>query len=93
MTSDENDELFDRTAEERSEGEGMTARSSNAPGPKRSTEVPQMRASRPKKEHRQISTTGLGVATASFVILAVVAAARSARRWLQHKNGAGRSPS
>ena len=71
MTSDQNDELFDRTAEERSEGEGMTARSSNAPGPRK------------KKEHRQISTIGLGVATASFAILAVVAAARGARRWLQ----------
>ena len=81
------DEIADRTAEERSENEGMPEHPAKARDPvrwatDRRERVRQLRSERPS------GRTGMfGIALMSCGALAALASARRAVRWMRHKGG------
>jgi hypothetical protein len=90
MKSERDDEIADRTAEERSENEGMPEHPAKARDPVR------WAADRGKRVSQHVSGrppshTGLfGVALVSCAVLAALTSARGALHWMRHKGGMAR---
>jgi hypothetical protein len=92
MRSNPADEIADRTAEERSEDEGMPEHASKALDPVRWAAERSRRVSQRMPGHSPGRTGILGVALVSCAALAALTSARSAVRGMRHRGGPVRLP-
>jgi hypothetical protein len=86
------DEIADRTAEERSEDEGMPEHAAKALDPVRWAAERGKRVSQRMPDHSPGRTGIFGVALVSCAALAALTSARRAVRWMRHRGGAVRLP-
>ncbi|MBX6747636.1 MAG: hypothetical protein IRY87_36860 [Acetobacteraceae bacterium] len=92
MNAKLNDEIADRTAEERSENEGMPEHAAKARDPVRWAADRHARASQLRSERPSGHIGISGIALMSCAALAALASARGAVRWMRHKGSALRLP-
>jgi hypothetical protein len=92
MKPERDDEIADRTAEERSENEGMPEHPGKARDPVRWAADRGKRVSQRMPERPPSHTGMFGVALVSCAVLAALTAARGAFHWMRHKGGMVRLP-
>lgn len=85
MKSERDDEIADRTAEERSENEGMPEHPGKAHDPVRWAADRGMRVSQRMLERSPGRPGMFGIALMSCAVLATLSSARRALHWMRHK--------
>lgn len=88
MNAKLDDEIADRTAEERSENEGMPEHPAKARDPVRWAADRRARVSQRRSERPSGYIGMFGIALMSCAALAALASAHGAVRWIRHKGGA-----
>jgi hypothetical protein len=92
MQPNPNDEIADREAEERSENEGMPEHPAKAHDPVRWAADRGLRMGQRTTERPSGRGGMFGVAVMSCAVLATIGVARSALRWIRHREGLARLP-